>query len=114
MRSGLPAAQRCAPDMGCAHRAAELHELLLHEGDLFLLVRAVPVIGDAWCGQAPGVLYVRIEVDGVIRVRKVLRLRQQHQMAREIFREEIAIGGTPSRRAWRRDEPKRARDRAAL
>jgi hypothetical protein len=85
-----------------AHGTGDLLGLAQGELDARPLARPPPVVGQAWCRQAPGVAHVRIKVDDLVRERQVLGLRVERGMAREIFPDEVAIGLAPVRRAGRR------------
>ena len=102
VRAGLARAERRPPDLRCAHRAADLLHLLLHELDARELVRPPPVVGHARRRQAPGVAHVGIEIDGLVGVGQVLGLRDHGAVARVVLGEEVAIGRAPARHAGRR------------
>src|SRR5205807_642123 len=94
--------------------ADDLFHLVLDELDPRPLVRPPPIVGQARRRQAPGVAHVRIEVDGLVGVGQVLGLPGDRRVTREIFREEVAIGGAPARDAGRRVHVHGGADRAAF
>ena len=86
----------------------------MQEFDAREFVRPPPVVGHARRRHAPLIAHVRIEVDGLVGVGEVLGLRDDRGVAREIFREEIAIRRAPPRRAGRRVHAHGGADRAGL
>src|SRR5262245_35271327 len=114
VRSGSTIACRRTPYMAGARRSTEFLELFEHEFDALKLVWPPPVVRQPRSGQAPRVAYIRIKVDGLIRVRQILCLRNDGGVSCEIFSEEVAICCAPPRDAGRRVHADRGPDGACF
>ena len=114
MRARGAIALRRTPHLRCAHGVADPFQLLVQELDAGQFVGPAPVVGDARGGHAPLVADVGIEVDGLVSVGQIFRLRYDGGVAREIFCEEIAVSCAPARSAGRRVHGDGGADRAGF
>src|SRR6516162_10445454 len=78
------------------------------------LVWRPPIVSHTGCGQTKFIAHVRIKVDHLVRVWKVLGLRGHREVPRVVFRQEVAILLAPARDARRRIHGHGGGDRPAL
>src|SRR6516164_4880614 len=97
VRAWSALSKRRTPRLARAHRFGQSFLFLQHEFDARKLVRPPPIVGQARRRQAPLVTNFRIQIDRLIDIGQVLRLRDDCSISRKIFCEKVAICGAPAR-----------------
>src|ERR1700738_5111359 len=97
MSAGGTWSARSPPDLRSSHGAPDLLHLGEHVFAAARFLRPPPIVGDTRCRQAPGVAHIGIEVDRLVCIGEIFRLRDHWGVPREGFREEVAIARTPGR-----------------
>ena len=96
------------------HAGEQLLELARHVLDPGDLVRPPPVVGQARRRQAPLVAHVGIEIDRLIGVGEVLRLRVHGRVAGKVLRQKVPVRSAPPRNARGRVHADGSADRTGL